>query len=175
MDFLAQYIVPFRKLGLGKHNLKFKINDQFFEIFSYEEILGANIDVDLNMEVQTKGILMDFSLYGTVRVVCDRCLEEFDMDFKTKAVLNVEFGDNEIDEFDADDTVFISREAGQLNIAKHLFDYIVLGLPIKKVHPNKEDGTPGCDEEMLKFIEEYKPKKTLSNTKDFDKLRNLFT
>ena len=46
-------------------------------------------------------------------------------------------------------------EENQKNLAKFFYEYIVLSIPLRNVHPKNEKGERECDKEMLKKLKNY--------------------
>nr|WP_255709841.1 DUF177 domain-containing protein [Pontibacter harenae] len=91
-----------------------------------------------------------FDIKGHVRLICDRSLEEFDYPLDIQQVFRIRYGEEDA-ELD-DDLWQIKSNTQSINIAQHLYDYIGLSLPMKKLHPrfveemeNDEDN----DEDIL--------------------------
>jgi len=42
-----------------------------------------------------------------------------------------------------------------LDLAQHFYEYIMLSLPMKHVHPDREDGSEGCNPDMLALLKNY--------------------
>jgi uncharacterized metal-binding protein YceD (DUF177 family) len=74
-----------------------------------------------------------FHIKGTVKLICDRSLDEFDYPIDTVQTLHVRFGDEDL-ELD-ENVVQIKHDAQKFNIAQHLFDFIGLQIPMKKLKP----------------------------------------
>ncbi|MDQ3291781.1 MAG: DUF177 domain-containing protein, partial [Bacteroidota bacterium] len=70
---------------------------------------------------------------GTVNVTCDRSLDEFDYPVDLDELLLVRYGAVEAE---LDDNVLqIVPGTQAINIAQHMFDYVGLAIPMKKLHP----------------------------------------
>ena len=54
-----------------------------------------------------------------------------------------------------DDVIVLPLEDNQINVAQYLYELIILGLPIKHVHPDDENGNSTCNPEMLDKLNEY--------------------
>jgi len=158
MPYLDQYIIPFKNLEQGQHRYVFEVNDKFFEQFPYSEIKKGNLFVQVDLEVNPNSLYLNFEINGTVEVQCDRCLGYFDYPVDYKNHLLVKFSDHTSNILDIDDQMFLDKEEGRINVAKHIYDYIHLSLPMKKVHPLDQEGNPTCDPQMLQKLEELKPK-----------------
>jgi uncharacterized protein len=79
---------------------------------------------------------------------------------------------------DIDDTMVLSRSEDKIELAKHFYDYILLNMPIQRVHPEDEDGESTCDPEMIEKIEKYEAGENESESKEtdprWDKLKGLY-
>lgn len=84
---------------------------------------------------------------GTVTVPCDRCLAEVEIPVDTTDDLTVKLGAEYSDE---GDMVIIPESDGYINIAQFIYEYIVLSLPIQKVH---EPG--GCDAATIEALQTH--------------------
>ncbi len=159
MPYLDTYTIPFKNLDQGKtHKYEFQVDDEFFKQFEYSEIKHGNLTVLVDLTVNPDNLVLDFTVKGEVEVQCDRCLDYFmhPVDFQTR--MYVRFAEFSTQWFDYDEEIYISREETRINIAKHIYDFINLALPMKKVHPPDENGNPTCDPLMLEKLEELKPK-----------------
>jgi uncharacterized metal-binding protein YceD (DUF177 family) len=176
MSYLDIYTIPFKNLDQGKvYSYDFKVDQRFFEEFPYSELHNADVDVHVDLVVNPDSLKLDFHLQGQVEVTCDVCLGKFMHPIDYKTVLIVRFADFTTEWFDYDDQIFLSRYESRINIAKHIYDFINLALPIRKVHPLDENGNPTCDPEMLKRLEELSPSKHDEQDIDprWEQLKNL--
>ncbi|MDF1548753.1 MAG: DUF177 domain-containing protein [Bacteroidales bacterium] len=176
MSRLSQYDIHFSGLKPGKHEFEYEINKDFFSFFENEDIVDADISVLVNFEKNERYLALEFDLQGVVKTICDRCLENIELEIDYTPGLYVNFGDETSDLTDIDDTMVLSRSADKIELAKHLYDYICLNLPIQKVHPEDENGESTCNQEMIKKIEQYQLGNVESEETDprWDKLKNLF-
>jgi len=158
MSFIDLYNIPFKDLSQGKvHKFEFEVNEEFFQNFDYSEYKEGQVKIVVDLVVNPNNLVLDFYLYGQVKVVCDVCLSEFFHPIKYYTTLYVKLGNFNTDWFDYDQEIVIDRSEVNINIAKHIYDFINLALPIKKVHPLDSDGKPTCDPFMLKMLEELSP------------------
>jgi uncharacterized metal-binding protein YceD (DUF177 family) len=69
-----------------------------------------------------------------VQLTCDRSLELFDhpLDFTEKMIYKYGLEEQEIDE----DVYMITRDTPSINVAQLIYEYILLALPAKKIHPD---------------------------------------
>ncbi len=135
-------------------------------------------EFEINLHFEKGGFfLLTFEIDGKIETDCDRCTETFWFPIADSHPLIVKFDDNIIPGTDpADemgDVVYIPRGQTHLNVAKYLYEFVILSIPIKKVHSDDEEGNPGCEisyeanfEEDIKDKEEIDPRwEALKNIK----------
>jgi len=103
-----------------------------------------------------------FRIKGKVELICDRCLGKYDQDIEQDTYVFIKFGEGSSEE--GDDVFWVSPEEHQFNIAQLLYEYIVLSIPVKHVHPDDENGESTCNKEMLKQLEKYSSGRKVSGT-----------
>jgi uncharacterized metal-binding protein YceD (DUF177 family) len=149
-----EYKIQFVGLAAGKHEYDFKVMDSFFEGLEYSEIKKGNIRIDMTLLKQSAMMSLEFKISGTVKVPCDLCTEEFDMPITGDYKLIVKVGGSDTANED-DDIIMIAANEHELDLAQYIYEYIVLSLPIKRVHPDDEDGNSTCDPEMIEKVKKY--------------------
>ena len=178
MSKLDQYNIQFSGLKAGKHEFEFKIGKDFFSHFENTDIDDANIEVYVDFEKNERYLALDFHLEGTIQTVCDRCLDDLTIEIDYAPRLYVNFGDETSDLTDIDDTMVLSRSEDKIELAKHFYDYILLNMPIQRIHPEDEDGDSTCDPEMIEKIEKYEAGENDQDNKEtdprWDKLKGLY-
>lgn len=153
MKYLSKYDIAFKGLKEGKHRYEFDIDDWFFEKFSYSEVQKGKLKATVDLTKQSALMILEMAVKGTVELQCDRCLEEYPQELKHSSKMFIKFG-AETEEM-SDDVIVISNEENQFNVAQYLYELIILGLPIKHVHPNNKKGINSCNPEMIKKLNEY--------------------
>lgn len=153
MELLREYDISFFGLKEGIHHFKYKIENQFFEAFNFDEYLATNILV--NVEFIKKNTLIELNLTteGIVRVACDVSNEPYDQSIKGGLSLVIKFG-NEFND-DNEEILIIPHGEHHVNIAQYIYEMIVLAVPKKKLHPGIEDGT--LQSPVLTKLKELKP------------------
>ncbi len=152
LGYLKQYILPFSGLSLDKHLYHFDIDGKFFAEFEYSDIEQASINVDLTLDRQERMLVLDFTIKGSVNVMCDRCLDNFDFVIDKQERLIIKLGETWGEE--NDDILIIPETEHQIDISLNLYEYIVLMLPIKRTHPEDENGNTKCNPEIIKKLNE---------------------
>ena len=153
MDRLLEYTIPFKGLSEGIHEFEFQPDKEFFEEFENSEIFDANATVRLDFIKRSSFMQMKFHLSGMVSIMCDRCLEAYDQLIENEFSLLMKFSE-EVDE-NEEEIVFLHPTAHSVNVAQYVYEYIVLSLPLQKIHPNDEEGNSTCNVEMLNKLNEH--------------------
>ena len=167
-----RFNIPFAGLKEGNHQFDYKIDNTFFELYPYDEILDAQVNVHLDFTKKSTLLELGFSARGYLRVACDVTNEPYDEPINTALSMVVKFGDFYSDE--NEDVLIIPHTEYQLNVSQFVYEMLVLAVPIKKVHPGIEDGTLQSD--ILEKLEELQPKEK-NNSQNTDprwsKLKDL--
>jgi uncharacterized metal-binding protein YceD (DUF177 family) len=171
-----QYYIYFSGLKDGKHNFGFKVDKTLFSLYGDQEIIDAKVSIDAVLEKKLNHLSFGFNIVGTVLVACDRCLGDMTIEINYSPVLYVNFGEASSDITDIDDTMVLSRAEGKIDLSKHFYDYIILNIPIQKLHPDDEMGNSTCNPEMLKNLDKYSVKEGEKDKTDprWDSLKNLY-
>ena len=82
MNYLDQFSINFINLSLGVHAFEFDLDEQFFEAYEEDEISKARVKVLVSLEKQERMLVLCFDIKGSVNVMCDRCLDQFDQPVK---------------------------------------------------------------------------------------------
>jgi len=111
------------------------VGDEFFNKFEDNTMVSKGnllANVILNKDVNLIEAL--FEIEGTVELVCDRSLETFDFPLKTKEKVLYKYGteEQEINE----EIYVITRDTPKINLAQLIYEFILLAIPAKKIHPD---------------------------------------
>lgn len=191
------FLIPFTGLKLGVHQFEFHIENDFFDMFNYNEFNSTNLNVEIVLLKKTTMLELDMSHSGTVNVPCDVTNEDFDLPLEGKFKLLVKFGE----EFNNDNEELLILPNGefQFNVMQYIYEMIALSVPYKRVHPDiasdyeveddEFDGLDFLDDDDLEMINEEDfnddeldnntPEEDSDNNKEtdprWDKLKQLLT
>lgn len=154
MNYLSQYTIPFSGLKEGSHLFDFSANDRFFAGFEESEIEKGEVNIQVKLEKRATYLKLTFILRGEVELICDRCLEPYSQPIKSSNLMLVKFSETETD--DGDEVIYLHPGAHEVKIAKLIYEFIVLSIPIRHVHPDDSEGNSLCDPEMIRKLDEYK-------------------
>ena len=154
MNYLSQYTIPFSGLKEGKHLFDFSADQRFFAGFEESEIEKGSVRIQVELEKRTTYLRLKFMIEGEVELICDRCLEPYLQPIESSNLMLVKFSETETD--DGDEVIYIHPGAHQVEVAKLIYEFIILSIPIRHVHPDGDDGQSLCDPGMLQKLDEYK-------------------
>jgi uncharacterized metal-binding protein YceD (DUF177 family) len=166
---LKEYLLSFSDLKIGEHCFDFHVDSTFFENFPESEITQADVKIALVLDKQEGMLVLYFDIEGFVGVICDRCLDEFRFPVETKEKLIVKFG-KDYEEL-SDDIVVLPIKSHSIDLQQHLYEYIMLTLPMQRIHPDLPDGSSGCNQVMLEHLNAVK--NTSQADPRWDALRGL--
>ncbi|HIP36124.1 MAG TPA: DUF177 domain-containing protein [Crocinitomix sp.] len=141
------YKIKFTSLKDGLHTFTFNIRDEFFEQFEYTDIKGAKVIVEIELEKQQTMMIANFSLTGTVKIMCDRCTDNVDLPIKSDDEIIYKFTETE---FDDEKVISVYHNEIEIDIMQPIYEFISLSIPSKRLHKKGE-----CNQIMLEEINKY--------------------
>ena len=154
MNYLSQYTLPFSGLSEGKHQFDFTVDDRFFAEFETSEVEKGELTILVELEKRSTYLGLTFSISGIVELICDRCLENFIYPVDSKRKLLVKFSEKPVE--DEAELIYIHPNDFQVEIAQFIYEFVILSLPIRRIHPDGENGESLCDPVMIKKLEELR-------------------
>ncbi len=137
-------IIKFKE---GLHEVDFLIEDTFFQQVDGNDLLEkGNLTAWVKVDKGANLIELTFHIVGKVTLVCDRSLETFEhpLDFTEKMIYK--FG-SEVKEID-ESVMMITRDTPSINVAQLIYEFILLALPLKKIHPDYKNELDEDDNDM---------------------------
>ncbi len=153
MDILQAYKIGFAGLSNGDHQFSFDIDQSFFEGFDESEIDVCAVHLDLKMEKDTNMLVFDFTFSGWAELGCDRCLDIYQETVDQKERLIVKLGESYQEQ--SEDVIIIPSGDSHFDISHYIYEFLHLGLPIRRTHGLDEHGVSACNQEMLDKVKQY--------------------
>ncbi len=165
------FAIPISGLKEGLHNYDFEINNEFFDQFEDSEVKEGVLSASVAADKRSSHIDIAIRIRGNVTIACDRCLGIFSHPVSCENRLLVKFAKTSDD---ADpDIITIPSDEHELDLKQYFYEYILLALPIQKVHPADKNGRSTCDPEMLKKLDEHIIEKETGPDPRWDELKKL--
>ena len=149
MGRFDKYRVELKGLKTDTLKMEFDLDNGFFADIEGEEFQRGTVKASVVLHKKRDIFDFTFVIEGTVIVPCDRCLDDLEVEVATEETLRVRLGDSFADD---GDVVVVPEADGEINIAWYLYEFIVLALPMKRVH------APGkCNHEMTGKLKKHGP------------------
>ena len=165
MKVLKEYSIPFVGLKEGIHVYSYTIDGKFFDSFEYSEINSGKVQAEISMNRKERMLIFEFKMNGFVTIPCDRCLEDMQYPIEVKEGLIVKFGQEHKEE--TEEIIVIPETESHIDISGFIYEYIMLAFPIKRVHP---DGEEGCDPSVIEKLNQHT---TMDEDPRWDALKEL--
>jgi len=143
-----KYKIDLKGMQADTCKYEFLLDNLFFANIDGPEIQKGKINVVLTVKKVSHAFELSFQTEGTVKIPCDRCLDEMEQLVATSDKLMVKFGRDYAEE--GTNLIVIPEEEGEINVAWFIYEFIVLAIPMKHVH------APGkCNKAMTSKLNKH--------------------
>ncbi|MEL6922782.1 MAG: YceD family protein [Bacteroidota bacterium] len=150
MGLLSHFSIPFRGLKSGTHQFDFQLDSHFFKAFESSPIEEGAFEVKLQFDKRPSMFILDIGVEGWTKAVCDRCSADIQLPVSDQQQLIIKFGE----EPSEDPLVeHIHPDAQDLNVARYIYEYVCLALPMTNVYDCRAEEPIPCNEDILKYME----------------------
>lgn len=137
MKALKKYVIDIFGLSNKSHDFELPFDDAFFEAHEDCPLSHGKGKCNLVLKKTASMITIQMEITGSIELECDRSLEKFDYPLQIKRDVIFKFG-AERKEL-SEDVYVILKDEQNINIAPFLYEFIILGIPMKKLHPKFEN------------------------------------
>jgi len=166
---IAAYSINIVGLSNKEHHFQYEIDDEFFRKYGTDIVSEGKFLVDLLLTKHETFIETGFKISGAARLICDRSLEPFDFPIDSKHKIVFKYGD-EYQEI-TDEIITIPRDAATLELGQYIYEFIVLEVPLKKLHPKFKDEAEDDSEGKIVYSSEATDEK--KDEEDIDPRWNI--
>lgn len=131
---LSKYNIDIYGLEDKQYDYDMESDDAFFEEMEQDLIEHGHFKTHVILSKSATMIQLRFHTTGSVTLTCDRSLEPFEEPIDSDERIILKFGDH--NEELTEEIEIISRNTNRINVARYIFDFIALSLPVKKLHPS---------------------------------------
>lgn len=144
MERSQKYNINILKLSNKRHHFEFDVDDSFFNSVENSLIQKGSLKAAITLDKSDTMIIAQFDINGVVELTCDRSLDKFDYPLHATERIIFKYADSY--EEQTEELITIPFNEEKLELAQHIYDFIGLALPMRKVHPrfNEEE-----DEEVI--------------------------
>ncbi|HXP49618.1 MAG TPA: DUF177 domain-containing protein [Bacteroidia bacterium] len=154
----TQCIISLASLKNGEHSFLFTIDGELFRENHFDDIHEANIKAIVTFNKNSSIMMFNFNIEGTLTVTCDRCGDDFNLSTKLERQLIVKTDAKEHQE--EDEMVSLTSGEKDIDIAPFVYQYVVLSLPMQRIHGNDKEGNSLCNPDILKKLKKLEVKKS---------------
>jgi uncharacterized metal-binding protein YceD (DUF177 family) len=145
-------------LSLTVHQFDFELDSGFFKQYGSEMITEGKLKATVSLNKHETFIETNFRIQGSIVLTCDRSLDEFDFPININQKLMYKYGDE--DKEISEEVMMIHRDTATLDLGQPMFEYIVLAVPIKKLHPRFMEEEDDNEEGKLIYSSATKDEKS---------------
>lgn len=155
MKHNREFEIAWQGLKPGPHTYVYDIDDRFMQEREVDEsFTNWDARITLVFDKHENFFMLHFDVDGNVTVPCDRCGDDFKLRLWDEFDLIIKLtGDDSETREDEDDVVFIPRSETVIDISGWLYEFLMLSVPLQHIHPDKEDGTSGCNPDALNLLD----------------------
>jgi uncharacterized protein len=132
------------------HRFEYEIGNEFFNQYGTGLISEGTFHVEVTLDKRETFIEVRFLISGEAVLICDRSLDPFSQPMKIDKKVVFKYG--EADEELSDEIMIIHRDTDSLELGQYIYEFIVLEVPIKKLHPRYKNEIENDDEAEGKII-----------------------
>jgi uncharacterized protein len=147
----VQCLIPLHSLKNGEHEFHFTLDNTIFTDNQYDDVHNAGLKADINFNKNSSILMLNFNITGTINLTCDRCGDNFDMPVELKRQLIVKTDSHSHQE--EDDMVSLSMDEYEFDAAPYIYQYVVLSLPMQRIHVVDKDGKSACNPEVINKLD----------------------
>ena len=177
MKYNREFEIAWVGLKPGPHTYVYDINNRFMKEREADEAFSNwSAKITLTFDKHENFFMLRFDVDGKVTVPCDRCGDDFALRLWDEFNLVIKLiGDDVTEIEDEDDVIFIPRSETVIDISNWIYEFLMLSVPLQRIHPDNADGTPGCNPialDLLDKLSEHAEEVKNPLWKGLDKLNN---
>lgn len=157
MKHYREYEIAWMGMKVGLHTFVYELDQRFLvNKEAPEEFKDLKAKVTLSFDKHESFFMLRFDVDGVITLPCDRCGDDFPLTLWDEFRLLIKLTGNSPDDVqdleDEADVTFLPRTETVIDVSDWLYEFIMLSIPIHKVHPNDAKGVPTCNPEALKLL-----------------------
>lgn len=150
MKELNHYSIPLIGLTDGTHEFEFDIDKTFFKKFEESIVADGTFKTQVQLIKQPDAMFLTFDINGTIKANCDRCLANIDLPVTGSYTLLAKYAETASE---TEDVIYLTSDQSTLQLAKTIYDFIGLSIPLVKRYDCENEDPAVCDEEMIAKID----------------------
>ena len=133
MRSLQELVIQVPRADTATSQVTYQLGNDFFVFFKGSLLEKGNLGVNIYLDKTPRHIQLRFLIQGEVELSCDRTGELFNYPLHIERVVQFKLGEV-YQELDLD-LYMIERGASFIELAQHIYDFVTLAIPMKRLHP----------------------------------------
>jgi uncharacterized metal-binding protein YceD (DUF177 family) len=130
---LQELAIDIPRQSTGSNELSYQLDKGFFQLFENALVENGQLVVNVKLDKSSRHIQLLFEIEGELELICDRSLEQFGYPIFIERTVYFKLG-HESKELDVD-LYMIEETSSTINLAQHIYDFVTLAVPMKRLHP----------------------------------------
>ncbi len=148
---LNPYSVNIIGLSNRSHTFSYELSDEFNAGVRKILLFRGKFNAEVVLNKHETFIEAEFKVVGQTTLVCDRSLDPFDFPVTIDKKVVFKYGEEEMEL--SDEIIIITRDTTSLNCrATRCLQYIILEIPMRKLHPRFQEEEENDENEEGKVI-----------------------
>ncbi len=158
MELQRTHIIQFVGLKDGSHTFNYNIDEKFLSEYSDTPVEKCNYSITLAFEKKSNLLSMHFTVSGIINTACDRCFENFDLNISGNYNVIVKLEDRANQSHQgSEEVIFLPTNETSIDVSQFIYEFCMLSLPMRRVHPESKEGISSCDRKALEILDGHKP------------------
>lgn len=137
MNGLREFQIDIFNLSLKQHEFEFEIDNRLFGIHEQNIVEKGSGRCKLELDKSATMMTLRFHIEVSVELTCDRSLDQFDYPIEVDEQVIIKFGEDNYTL--SEDVLVIKNDTANINISEYIYEFIMLAIPMKKLHPRYEE------------------------------------
>lgn len=167
MSELRGYKVPIVGMQDGISDYTFVPESEFFITYENDLLANGHFEVKLTLDKHNNMFIMNFEINGSIPTECDRCMANINLPITSLNQLIVKLEDEPSDDPDVD---HIPVDSIHIDIAKYVYDFLVMSIPMVKTYDCEKENPKPCD---IKALEALNINEERGDSGIWDQLKNI--
>ena len=169
---MNNFTVNLGSINAGVNSFDFKIEDKFFEAFTFSDIKHGDISAVATFIKDGQNISMTLIVKGQINQLnCDICADHLSICISAAADFIIKKTDENLSS--SDEVLYIKNSENSIDLKHLIFELIVTSCPQKRQHALDKNGKSDCDQKMVDLVNKYAQIKETASDARWDALKSL--
>lgn len=119
------------------HEYRFPIDEKLFGLFEQHIVERGEGTCGVVLTRSETMMTLHFNINAKVELICDVSVKPFWYEIVEEKDIMVKFGEEDAEL--SEDVIVIHRDTQFLNVAEYIYQFLLLSIPMKKIHPDVKD------------------------------------